>query len=146
MKSGTKLALGGLVAASVTGYMAFLGATASWQYYLTVDECVDQADSLAGSRVRITGHVLPGSLSIAPDRREASFSLCGQRHELLAQCRGPLPDNLAEGVDVVVEGHLEDGRVLCGDKVITRCASKYQSRSASPSRTAAMPTRPGGKG
>jgi len=150
MTSGTKLALGGLVVASVTGYMAYLGATASWQYYLTVDECVDQADSLAGARVRITGKVLPGSLSVAPDRLEASFSLGGQRHEVLARCRGPLPDNLAEGVDVVVEGRLEDGledgRLLRGDKVITRCASKYQSQTAEPSRTAAVPPRPGGKG
>ena len=146
MRSGTKLALAGLVVVSVTGYMAYLGASASWQYYLTVDECVDQADSLAGARVRITGQVLPGSLSVAPDRREASFSLGGQRHELLARCRGPLPDNLAEGLDVVVEGRLEDAGLLRGDKVITRCASKYQSQASQGPRTAAVPFRPGGKG
>jgi len=146
MTSGTKLALGGLVVASVTGYMAYLGASASWQYYLTVDECADQAESLAGARVRITGKVLPGSLSVAPDRREASFSIGGERHELLARCRGPLPDNLAEDVDVVVEGRLEDSGLLRGDKVITRCAGKYRSQATRNSRTAAVPPRPGGKG
>jgi cytochrome c-type biogenesis protein CcmE len=37
-----------------------------------------------------------------------------------------MPDNLEEDIDVVVEGVLRtDG--IHGHKVITRCASKYQS-------------------
>ena len=36
-----------------------------------------------------------------------------------------MPDNLAEDIDVVVEGTLQANELL-GDKVITRCASKYQ--------------------
>ena len=43
-------------------------------------------------------------------------------------CSGPLPDNLAEGIAVLVEGRLDDGGLLHGEKVLTRCASKYQSR------------------
>jgi cytochrome c-type biogenesis protein CcmE len=40
-----------------------------------------------------------------------------------------MPDNLAEDIDVVVEGVLRpDG--IHAHKVITRCASKYQSQEA----------------
>jgi cytochrome c-type biogenesis protein CcmE len=64
-------------------------------------------------------------LTIVDDRRRATFDLAGELHTLHVACRCPLPDNLAEGIDVVVEGTLQaDG--IQGDKVITRCASKYQ--------------------
>jgi cytochrome c-type biogenesis protein CcmE len=36
-----------------------------------------------------------------------------------------VPDNLTEGIDVVVEGTLQQDR-FHGHKVITRCASKYE--------------------
>jgi cytochrome c-type biogenesis protein CcmE len=45
--------------------------------------------------------------------------------KLHATCRCALPDNLAENIDVVVEGMLQADEIH-GDKVITRCASKYQ--------------------
>jgi cytochrome c-type biogenesis protein CcmE len=40
-----------------------------------------------------------------------------------------LPDNLVEGIDVVVEGTLEKQGRLRGEKVMTRCASKYQANT-----------------
>jgi cytochrome c-type biogenesis protein CcmE len=39
-----------------------------------------------------------------------------------------LPDNLKEDIDVVVEGRLNESGALQGDRVLTRCASKYQSQ------------------
>ncbi len=42
-------------------------------------------------------------------------------------CSGRLPDNLAEGMEVVVEGRFEPSGVLSGDTVLTRCASKYEA-------------------
>jgi cytochrome c-type biogenesis protein CcmE len=138
MSAHRKLALGVLVIAGVTGYVAYLGASASWQYYVTVDECLARATPLLGARVRVSGKVSPDTLQIASDRREAAFSLQGSRGDLAVTCSGPLPDNLAEGIDVVVEGRLEDSHFLRAHKVITRCASKYQSQaSVRPMETAA---------
>ena len=57
MTTGRKLTLGAIVIASVTAYLAFAGANSSWQYYLTVDECVDQAPQIVGSRLRVHGRV-----------------------------------------------------------------------------------------
>ena len=39
-----------------------------------------------------------------------------------------MPDNLAEGIAVLVEGRIDEAGLLRGEKVLTRCASKYQSR------------------
>jgi len=129
MKIGTKLVLGATIIVGTTAYMAYLGARASWQYYLTAEECLAEGGSLVGSRLRVSGRVAPGSLEIAPDRRRAEFALAAPDGRLRVACGGPLPDNLAEGVDVVVEGRMEEGNLLRGTKVLTRCASKYESKS-----------------
>jgi cytochrome c-type biogenesis protein CcmE len=128
MTTGRKLMMGGAIVAGLTAYMAYRGASASWQYYLTADECLAQSASLAGRRLRISGRVVAGTLAVDNDRMRTSFSLEGGTAELKVVCRGPLPDNLAEGMAVLVEGRLDDAGLLHGDKVLTRCAGKYQSR------------------
>jgi cytochrome c-type biogenesis protein CcmE len=121
--------LGATSVAAAIGYLAYLGAISSWQYYLSVDETVTDAASLTGKRIRVSGRVAVGSLTIGEGRRNATFDLTGAVHKLRASCRCAMPDNLAEGIDVVVEGVLEaDG--IHGHKVITRCASKYQRMEA----------------
>jgi cytochrome c-type biogenesis protein CcmE len=125
MSPGLKLTAGALLMAAAIGYLAYLGAASSWQYYLSVDEAVADATHIEGKRIRVSGRVAAGSLLIVDDRRQATFDLVGDRHRLDVTCCCSLPDNLAEGIDVVVEGTFQaDG--IHGDKVITRCASKYQ--------------------
>jgi cytochrome c-type biogenesis protein CcmE len=128
MSTGVKLSVGAVVMAVALGYLAIVGAAGSWQYYLTVDEAGADAVSLQGKRVRVSGRVADGSLAISENRRHASFQLCGQHYSLNVNSRGILPDNLAEGMDVVAEGRIEGGGLRC-DKVITRCASKYEPRA-----------------
>jgi cytochrome c-type biogenesis protein CcmE len=127
MTAGAKLAIGIAIVATVTAYMAYVGAATSWQYYLTVDECVASAAELMGQRVRVSGKVAPGSLEITADRKHGHFSLTGTRKELHVVCSGTFPDNLADGLEVVVGGRLEHTGVLRGDTVLARCASKYES-------------------
>jgi cytochrome c-type biogenesis protein CcmE len=128
MSTGIKLTIGGAIIACITAYMAYLGARSSWQYYLTVDECAANAGELVNRSLRVSGQIAPESLHIDSDRTSADFVLKGAAVELHVTCGGPLPDNLAEQIEVVVEGRLESAVELCGHKVITRCASKYESK------------------
>lgn len=128
MGSNGKLYVGAAVIAASVGYVAYLGASSSYQYYALVDECVTNAAHFQNKRVRVSGRVADQSLVISDDRSQAKFVLCGQQQEISVTCGGPLPDNLTEGMDVVVEGKLTDASTLHGDKVITRCASKYESQ------------------
>ena len=129
MSPKIKLAVGVLVIVGATAYMAYVGAANSWQYYITADECLADSDQFTGSRVRISGLVAPGSLNVAEDRSMATFCLQGQTGQLEVVCQGPLPDNLDESMEVVVEGRCEPGGRIQGEKVLTRCASKYESNS-----------------
>lgn len=125
MRSSAKHAIGALVVLTAIGYLAFVGAASSWQYYLSVDETATDVAKLEGRRIRVSGRVAPHSLWISEDRRDAEFKLAGAEHTLHVSCSCAMPDNLAENIDVVVEGKLHAGR-MDGYKVITRCASKYE--------------------
>jgi cytochrome c-type biogenesis protein CcmE len=131
MSIRAKLLIAGVALSLVTFYLAYVGASSSWQYYLTVDECVKHGSEFAGRSVRVSGHVARGSLSFDGNRRRATFILTGSDGRLQTTCLGPLPDNLAEDMDVVVEGRLESANLLKGEKVLTRCASKYASSESS---------------
>ncbi len=128
MSSGIKLTVGALVIVGATAYMAYVGAANSWQYYITADECLAGGAQFVGSRVRISGIVAPGSLQISDSGRQATFLLQGQDGQLDVACRGTLPDNLKESMEVVVEGRYEAGGKILGEKVLTRCASKYETK------------------
>ena len=132
MRTGLKLAIAGVMLAGVTTYVAFLGASSSWQFYLSVDECVADASALVGRPLRVSGRVAADSLHIAEDRRQASFRLKGTHEVLRVVCDASLPDNLAEDMEVVVEGRLEHADLLRGQKVLTRCASKYEPKEQPP--------------
>jgi cytochrome c-type biogenesis protein CcmE len=129
MNSHLKLAAAAVIVVGSIAYLAYVGAISSWQYYVSVDETVTDAPSLIGNRIRVSGRVGVGSLKISDSRREATFDLKGTMHTLHATCRCAMPDNLVEDIDVVVEGVLR-GDGIHGHKVITRCASKYQSEAA----------------
>ncbi len=140
MTTGIKLAIGGLIVAGVTGYMAYLGAASTWQYYVTVDECLANVPSFGKDRIRVNGKVVTGSLQVAADRTECTFQLAGTSGRLHVTCQGPLPDNMKEDIDVVVEGRLDSLGALQGDRVLTRCASKYESRQQPGVMSASRPS------
>jgi cytochrome c-type biogenesis protein CcmE len=127
MSPSVKLAVGVSIIVGAMVYMGYAGARTSWKYYLTADECVARSVQLTGNRIRVSGGVAGGSLQMAADRSQARFVLQGATATLPVVCTGPLPDNLAENMEVVVEGRLEAGGPLRGDKLLTRCASKYES-------------------
>jgi len=128
MVSSRKLAVLAAVFVAVVVYVAYLGASSSWQYYLTTEECLARGPALVNSRVRVSGRVAPGSLKFAPDRFHGTFALEADSARLLVSCNRWLPDQVAEGKDVVVEGRVVAAGSLEADRVITRCATKYQSR------------------
>lgn len=127
MFPSAKMAAAATVLALATAYLAYLGASTSWRYYVHVDECTQSPEMFVGQRLRVSGRVGASTLVVRPDRSLATFMLHGISSQLRVSCRGPLPDNLTEEMEVVVEGTLQSDGQLQGDKVLTRCASKYEA-------------------
>ena len=128
MVPSRKLAILAAVFVAAVVYVAYLGASSGWQYYLSAEECIARGRALVNSRVRDSGRVAPGSLKIAADRFHSTFELQGACARLLVSCDSPLPEQFSEGKDVVVEGRVAPTGSLEADRVITRCATKYQSK------------------
>lgn len=129
----TKLILACLVVAGTTAYMAYLGAAQSWQYYLTSDECLADLDGFAGKRLRVSGKMAEGTLQRTHGSGHLTFDLQGTDRVLPVVCTGTAPDNLAEGIEVVVEGRLDANGTLRGDRLLTKCAGKYASQRSAES-------------
>lgn len=126
MSRASKLVLLLVLIVSSAGWLAYVGGASSWQYYVTSDECLRDAAQLVGKRLRVQGTIGPGSLQIAADRQSATFDLEATTGRIEVTCDGPLPDNLRESIDVVVEGTLDSPAHMHGIRVLTRCASKYE--------------------
>lgn len=142
MSTTGKLGVAIAAIASVTIYMAILGSRSSWQYYLSVEECVGNASELVDQPIRVSGKIVAGSLQVDPARQHASFRLGDHELQLDVDCQGPLPDNLSEEIEVVVEGRLAASGKLSGDRVLTRCASKYESGGYESGEIEAAPSSP----
>lgn len=133
MTSGTKLTIAAVIVAGTTGYLAYLGAAESWQYYLTADECLENQHALCGKRLRVSGKVAEETLQDDHSSQQITFALAGTDRALPVVFRGVVPDNMAEGIEVVVEGRLDENGTIRADKLLTKCASKYASEKASNS-------------
>ncbi len=68
MTTGRKLVIAGVLVAGVTGYMAYLGAATSWQYYVTPEECLADPAALRGDRIRVSGKIAAGRQRLAANR------------------------------------------------------------------------------
>ena len=84
-----------------------------------------------GSRLRVHGRVDTGSLQIDRQKQQATFRLASDTQSLNVTCSGTIPDNLAEGMEVVVEGQLDSPVHVRGYKLMTKCSSKYASQGTS---------------
>lgn len=130
-KMRMKLAVGGLVLAGAVAYLAVAGARSGWVYYVPVDEFEGAAAVPgAGMRVRLTGLVAEEGLEIQPGAMTASFSVMGQKRRVPVSYRGVIPDMFKAGAQVVVEGKMGEDGVFQADKVLTKCASKYEAQPA----------------
>ena len=87
MATGTRLAIGAGVVLLVTGYWAYIGASSSWQYYLTVDECVANLAHWQQQPVRVSGTIVSDTLlptaSCGSEQRNSALVAVGQVPELM---------------------------------------------------------------
>ncbi|MCA9192253.1 MAG: cytochrome c maturation protein CcmE [Planctomycetales bacterium] len=131
MTAQGKIGIAVLIISATTFYMVYVGSSSTWQYFLSVEECLRDAPTLVGQRIRVSGTICRDSLEHSPDGTHTGFVIQDSNHKLTVRCSCQLPDNLAEDMPVVVEGFLDRSGKLAGEKVLTRCASKYQAVNCS---------------
>jgi len=112
----------GLVAAAAILYLVVSNFSANTVYYLKVSEL---QSSYHGEQVRVSGKVLPGSISRQGDK--LSFTAYDGSGRMRVEYQGVVPDIFKNNADVVVEGTY-DGQVFHAHTLLAKCPSKFQSK------------------
>jgi cytochrome c-type biogenesis protein CcmE len=120
---GVTVIILGIAAAVFFGSGAGQGA-----YSKTVEEAVGDA-SLTGTRVKVTGSVIPGSWDKKTNPMKFRIRSEGKSSgpELAITYTGAAPNTFGNDTVAIVTGTLESGGVMKADDMITKCPSKYTS-------------------
>jgi cytochrome c-type biogenesis protein CcmE len=124
--------LAGAVAVIGMGYLAWSGLQSTVVYYLTVGELLGQGAQAYDRPVRVSGHILDGSLSHDAKAGLLRFSMADGSGSLPVVYRGVKPDMLGYSAqdayqDVVVEGRLESDGVMHASTLIVKHGPDFQA-------------------
>ena len=116
--------------------LVFLGTRQNLTYYYEIDELAAAAARETGM-VRVSGDVVEGSIVREESARRVRFELrrtgdsgsstSNPAPRLPVAYSGTLPDIFRPGIQVVVEGRLEEDGTFRAETLLAKCPSKYQA-------------------
>ncbi|HSR54387.1 MAG TPA: cytochrome c maturation protein CcmE [Acidobacteriota bacterium] len=125
-----KFIIAGVVILGAISYLMFSGINNSMVYYYTVPELLDQGASLEGRGLRLSGHVLPGSIERNDQLDQVKFLTVDHATEktVAVVYEGIIPDTFKDRAEVVVEGRFDSSaKVFHANTLLAKCPSKYES-------------------
>jgi cytochrome c-type biogenesis protein CcmE len=123
-----------LVSVSAVSGLLWASLGEGAEFYKHVDEARAGQERLLGKRVRVHGHVVPGTVVHQAGTLDYRFTLESKAPREAATMqvafRGIVPDLFKDGAEVIAAGVLEDGGALRSDRIETKCPSKYEAQAA----------------
>ncbi len=119
------LVLLGVVAVAGVALLAFRAFSRSVVYYLTPTEVL----ASPGRQVRVSGKVVPGSISFFPAEGKVSFAVSDGTTSLKVEFAGTAPDTLKDDAEAVAEGSLGDDGIFHATKLLAKCPSKFEGKT-----------------
>jgi cytochrome c-type biogenesis protein CcmE len=109
------------------GYLAYTGVEESASYYVTIAELRGMGEEAHTKRLRVAGHVEPGSIQRQGSR--VDFVLIEQGQKLNVSYKGSEapPDTFVDDSEALVEGEFGRDGVFHAKKLQAKCASKYEA-------------------
>ncbi|MDD5486909.1 MAG: cytochrome c maturation protein CcmE [Dehalococcoidales bacterium] len=130
-----KFLIGGIIIGLAIVILAIMGFQGGNSYYYTVAEALEQREALAQTQVRIQGEVAAG-FETSNAGQNLFFTLLQVNEDDAVEpisasieiyYTGVIPNNFEAGRHVVVEGRFAEDGSFSATKIITACASKYES-------------------
>jgi cytochrome c-type biogenesis protein CcmE len=126
--------IGAVIIMAAVSYLVYAGIRETSVYYLTMAEFAAKKSALIGQPVRVSGRVQAGTMQWNPRTLDLRFAMDGIGEtdgeavpgSLSVQYNGILPDMLAEGRDVIVEGIYKADSTFVAHTILTSCPSKYE--------------------
>ncbi len=125
-----RLAVGIALVASATGFLVYKATGDNLTYYREVDELL-AAPGPTVEKLRISGDVVAGTVERDETTRELLFSIEGTGAAGGARVpvvyEGTVPDIFRPGIQVVVEGRMDESGTFRAETLLAKCPSKYQA-------------------
>jgi cytochrome c-type biogenesis protein CcmE len=118
-----------LLGVTVLGIFVALGATMftrSVTYYRTPTEVLAAPQ---GTKVRISGTVVPGSISTDTTAGTVTFDVTDKTSTVTVVYTGPKPDTLKDDGEAVAEGALGSDGVFHAETLFAKCPSKFSTKT-----------------
>ncbi len=146
-----KFIIGGLLVMAAVAYLIFSSTKANAEYFITVDELHNQADSMVGRSLRISGAVVGSTIQFNPELNILSFDIANvpgdnatiaaqgglakvlhdavvdpSRNRLSIDYLGPKPDLMRDEAQAIITGHLGEDGIFHADELLLKCPTKYE--------------------
>jgi cytochrome c-type biogenesis protein CcmE len=110
------------------GYLAYTGIEESKSYYHTVAEIQSMDQNVFEKRLRVAGHVEPGSIKRSGSRVEFILNEEGKKLNVIYTGTEVPPDTFVDSSQALVEGTYGRDGVFHAKKLQAKCASKYEAQ------------------
>ena len=117
--------IGGLIICLAIVFLGYVGFMGGMTYYYEVGELLDQAGSIAGQTVRVSGKVAPDAKQEGLELRFTLLDNTGREASLPVVYQGAVPDTFKVGIQIVAEGKYTDSGTFEADSILTKCSSRY---------------------
>ncbi len=136
-----KFMIGGVIVVAAVVYLIVSSLNSSAQYYLTVKEVRDKAQTMTGRNLRVSGFVRGDSIVYNPQASSLSFTIVDTREELTSTSQvealkvvyiGPKPDLLQNEAQAVAEGKLNPDGTFTASNLLLKCPTRYEDQIPTP--------------
>lgn len=96
-------------------------------YYMTVDQVLAKADTLAGQKIRMSGEVSQETESWDAENLLLTFALTDASGEhVTVSFHGSRPSNFSRATEAIVEGEMMPNGTFRADNLLLKCPSRYE--------------------
>jgi cytochrome c-type biogenesis protein CcmE len=122
-----KIALAGGVIALAVAYLVTMGLQGTTVYFLTVSELQAKGASASHQIVRVSGNLVPGSLSRDASGLGIQFLISDAAATTplnVTYKGGQVPDIIGDNIEIVAEGKLDAQGSFAATNVLAKCPSR----------------------
>ncbi len=121
-----KIAVTAGVLAAALGGLFYSTLAEGTEYYVHVDEVMNDPSAWQGKRLQLHGYVVDKSIFVKPQTLEYVFQIQNKGAVVPASYTGIVPDTFKDGSEVVLKGQLgPKGFEVEPNGVMAKCPSKY---------------------
>jgi cytochrome c-type biogenesis protein CcmE len=126
-----KIAVTCIVLAGALGGLLYTTLAEGTEYYIHVDEVMNNPSAWQGKRLQLHGFV--NDLRQRPNSLDYRFQVQNNGKVITASYSGVVPDTFKNGSEVVLKGQLHgDGFQVEPNGVLAKCPSRYNPNTAGP--------------